>query len=46
MATSTCSAPPGPGDRATGWAGTRQNVRAPSGHVRQVLGAEPYFGGS
>eukprot|EP01047_Picozoa_sp_COSAG01_P106034 COSAG01_NODE_35185_length_535_cov_3.284404_1_plen_75_part_10 len=24
----------------------RQNVRAPSGHVRQVLGAEPYFGGS
>jgi hypothetical protein len=46
MATSTCLAPPGPSARATGRAGTRQNVRAPSGHVRQVLGAELYFGGS
>eukprot|EP01047_Picozoa_sp_COSAG01_P008616 COSAG01_NODE_341_length_18611_cov_31.251513_9_plen_81_part_00 len=25
---------------------TRQNVRAPSGHVRKMLGAELYFGGS
>jgi hypothetical protein len=46
MATSTCLAPPGPSARATGRARMRQNVRAPSGHVRQVLGAEPYFGGS
>eukprot|EP01047_Picozoa_sp_COSAG01_P016778 COSAG01_NODE_869_length_13031_cov_28.329467_5_plen_74_part_00 len=46
MATSTGLAPPGPGARAIGRVQTRQNVRAPSGHVRKVLGAEPYFGGS
>jgi hypothetical protein len=46
MAISTRLAPPGPGAREPGRAGMRQEARAPSGHVRQVLGAKPYFGGS
>eukprot|EP01049_Picozoa_sp_SAG25_P012513 SAG25_NODE_1705_length_2512_cov_4.238293_2_plen_181_part_00 len=46
MATSTCLAAPGHGTRAPGRAGTRRNVRTPSWHVRKVLGAKPYFGGS
>jgi hypothetical protein len=46
MAISTRLAPPEPGARESGRAGMRQEARAPSGHVRQVLGAKPYFGGS
>jgi hypothetical protein len=45
MATSTCLAPPGPGARATGRAGTRQNVLIASRDAVYARAHSGYFRG-